>query len=322
MFMLGYGSAQYINIAADSRSSLPGAGTVSDRDLSVNLQKYSIVSLSVRQTDAGPIIISEPVATAAAFTTHTFTFTTGGRNVTGLINIPDGGQSKAPYPVIVQFRGYVERSVYQTGIGTSRSGEVFAANGFITVAPDFLGYGGSDMPSGDVFEERFQTYTTALDLISAIPSIPEADKSRIGLWGHSNGGQIALTVLAVTRSGLPTSLWAPVTKPFPYSILYYTDEAEDKGKLMRSKLARFEERNNVFEFTFTNYLDRIRGPVLIHQGTADDAVPAAWNRSFADVLDEAGADVTYYQYDGADHNLSGAWDTVVQRDIDFYNRDR
>ena len=48
---------------------------------------------------------------------------------------------KCPCPVIIQFRGYVERSIYQPGAGTKKTAEVFAKNGFISLAPDFLGYG-------------------------------------------------------------------------------------------------------------------------------------------------------------------------------------
>ena len=85
----------------------------------------------------------------------------------------------------------------------------------------------------DVFEERFQTYTTAMNLLAGIEKWERAGK--IGIWGHSNGGQIALTVLEISQKEYPTVLWAPVSKPFPYSILYYTDEAEDRGKALRKK---------------------------------------------------------------------------------------
>ena len=53
------------------------------------------------------------------------------------------------------------------------------------------------------------------------------------------------------RAGQPDShgagvkgviLWAPVSKPFPYNILYYTDEAEDRGKWLRGEIAKFEAR--------------------------------------------------------------------------------
>lgn len=277
------------------------------------LEQYQILSLATRPSSASAIILEQELSSNETFTSYQFSFTTDGNKVTGLANIPKGN---GPFPVIVQFRGYVDREIYETGIGTQRSGEVYAKNGFITIAPDFLGYGQSDMPSTIVLEERFQTYTTALDLLSAIPTLKQADPTRVGIWGHSNGGHIALTVLAITNKPIPTTLWTPVTKPFPYSILYFTDELSDGGKFLRGELARFEGLYDVDKFTFRTYLDRLSGPILLHQGTADDAVPVAWNDQFTELLK---GNITYYRYPGADHNMSGSWNTVVERDLEFFN---
>src|SRR5690606_5347887 len=87
------------------------------------------------------------------------------------------------------------------------------------------------------------------------------------IWAHSNGGQIALTTLEATGKMIPTSLWAPVTKPFPYSVLYYTDESADRGKFIRTELAKFEAIYNADQFAITDYVDRIKAPIQLHQGT-------------------------------------------------------
>ncbi|MCX6794015.1 MAG: prolyl oligopeptidase family serine peptidase [Candidatus Gottesmanbacteria bacterium] len=236
-----------------------------------------------------------------------------------MAHIPNGENQK--FPVIVQFRGYVDREQYFPGEGTARSAEVYAANGFISLAPDFLGYGGSDMPSTDVFEERFETYTTALNLLASVSTLPIVDALHIGIWGHSNGGQIALTVLEILGRPIPTVLWAPVSKPFPYSILYYTDEADDHGKLLRRELARFESQYDIEQYSLTNYLNRITGPVQFHQGMADTAVPLSWSDTLAKTLEASNSAVNYFVYPGADHNmLPDGWDTVVARDVTFFGK--
>lgn len=283
-------------------------------DIPRPLLQYSIPELSKRTPQAGSISLDRVIETVDEFTTYQFSYTTQGKKVTGLAHIPNGD---GPFPVIVQFRGYVDREIYQTGIGTNRSGAAYARNGYITLAPDFLGYGDSDMPSTIVLEERFQTYTTALDLLYSVSSLKKADPDRIGIWGHSNGGHIALTVLAIINRSIPTTLWAPVTKPFPYSILYFTDELYDNGKFLRGELARFEGLYDVNEFTFRSYLDRLKAPILLHQGTADDAVPVQWSDDFVNTLSKG--IVTYYRYPGAGHNMEGSWQIVVDRDIAFFN---
>ncbi len=283
------------------------------------LDKYAISALAQREPQGADLQIGEILATASAFSTYNFSFTSEGKRVTGIMNIPNTPAPPGGYPVIVQLRGYVDKSIYEPGIGTRRSGEVFAANGYMTFAPDFLGYGNSDAPSTDIFEERFQTYTVVLDLLAVIPTYSQINPNRMGLWGHSNGGHIAITVLEILKKPIPTTLWAPVTKPFPYSILYFTDEAEDGGKFLRKSLAHFEETYDTDKYSLMTYLDSITAPIQLHQGTADAAVPLHWSTVFVDQLKERDKDITYFVYSGADHNMQGSWNTVVERDIIFFN---
>ncbi len=283
------------------------------------LEKYTIETLRRREFKPSQIILDEQIASAQDFTTHKFHFDSDGKKITGLVHIPIGKPGQK-FPAIVQFRGFVEKEKYAPGIGTQRSAEVFAQNGFISLAPDFLGYGGSASPSADVFAERFETYTTALNLLASVSTLPQTDAGKVGIWGHSNGGQIALTVLEIVNKSYPTSVWAPVTKPFPYSILYYTDEFDDRGKMLRQKLAQFESMYDVELYSMRNYLDYIQSPLQLHQGTQDDAVPKKWSDEFVDLIQDKGKTIAYYTYTGADHNLSGSWKMVVARDVDFFNK--
>lgn len=285
------------------------------------LDKYTIDHLSVRQGVTSQIEFDEAVSTSSAYSVYRFHFRSDGKNVSGLAHVPAGfNDSAEKFPVIVQIRGYVDHTIYEPGLGTKRSAEVFSERGYISLAPDFLGYGNSDNPSADVFEERFQTYVVVLDLLASLSSIPKADTARVGLWAHSNGGQIALTVLEITKGTYPTVLWAPVTRAFPYSILYYTDEAEDKGKALRKKLAEFERDYDVDLYTLVNYTDRIAAPLQVHQGDADEAVPEKWSKEFVAGLTSYHADVEYLVYPGADHNMQPGWGTAINRSLDFYRR--
>ena len=288
------------------------------------LDAYTIPELSKRMYTPSTIVFDDAIATTSAYTSYNFHFLSDTKKVAGLAHIPRTTQVAAKFPVIIQLRGFVARETYTTGVGTARSGQVFAQNGFLTIAPDFLGYGRSDPQSSDVFEERFETYTVAANLIASIPTLTIADPNRIALWGHSNGGQIALTVLEILGKPIPTSLWAPVSKPFPYSILYYTDEASDSGKLLRKFLASFEKDYDTDLYSMSRYIDRIVAPMQIHQGTADDAVPVAWTNDFVKRLQKSGKDATIFIYPGANHNMvapgTDSWSTAVMRDVEFFKK--
>ena len=275
------------------------------------LEKYTIENLSQTEFKPSKININENI----------FDFQVDGKKVTGLINIPEANNN---YPIAVLLRGYVDQSIYQTGVGTKRVGEYFRDNGYITLAPDFLGYGGSDPEAENIFESRFQTYTTVLTLLKSInkENFPMWDGKNIFIWAHSNGGQIALTVLEATGASYPTVLWAPVTEAFPYSVLYYTNESDDGGKYIRSKLAKLEEDYNVDKFSFTNYLDRINAPIEYHWGTADDAISMEWRDRFLNKMKTLDKDVTNYNHSGADHNMNPLWSEVIQKTFQFFESNR
>lgn len=290
------------------------------------LAKYSYPSLHKTVFSGSKITVGEVVKDEEQFTSYIFSFSTGGKNVSGLMNVP---KKPGDYPVIIMIRGYVPKEMYEPGMGTSHGGEVLAQNGFITLAPDFLGYGSSDKPSPDAMEDRFLTYTSTLELISSLSNLNSAlesqailaryDGSHLGIWGHSNGGQIALSVLEITGMQYPTVLWAPVSKPFPYSILYYTDDIDDHGKALRKVVANFEKEYDAEKYSLTNYLDWIEAPIQIHQGGADEAVPQKWSDTLVESLKQKEKSVEYFTYPGDDHNFSqGNWNTVMQRSMAFY----
>ena len=289
------------------------------------LLKYTFENLKKTTFTKNNITLGKPYSETANSTSQIFYFKTpkipgeaAMDSVSGLMNLPI---KPGKYPVIVMFRGFVPDDMYEPGVGTQHVAETLAANGYITLAPDFLGFGESSSPSNDSFEARFQTYTTVLTLLSSLSNLNEglqasysgsitADLAKVGIWGHSNGGHIALSILAISGKQYPTVLWAPVSKSFPYSILYYSDDADDHGKALRAVLANFERDYNADLFSPLHYYKWIKAPISIYQGTSDDAVPFQWSENLYSLLKEEGIDVSYHSYQG-DHNMVPSWNDVV-----------
>lgn len=288
------------------------------------LEKYSFDNLSrwvvpEYQLEVGNLVKDYPKFTSNEFSLTFEPATAKGqkKKITGLINIPKG---EGTFPVIVMFRGYVDQKLYVTGMGTQHGGEFFASNGYITIAPDFLGYAGSDTEAGDIFESRFQTYTTALATLKAAENIQNGN-GKVSIWGHSNGGQIALAMLEITEKPYTTVLWAPNSAKFPYSILYYLDEASDEGKLIITKLSSFMSDYDVTKYSIQSYLGRINKEtkIQLHQGTADEAVPFVWNDALNTKIKKEGVDISYIKHAGANHNLTPGWDTAILQSLEFFN---
>lgn len=324
----------YIYITRFKNIQSPIAETI-DEITEKPLEKYSFVNLRTTQFAPSEILLGRELETTnEEITSQMFYYSVADPKdpekklkVSGLINMP---KEPGTYPVIVMFRGFVERDIYETGVGTRRSGEIFAKNGFITVAPDFLGYGESDIAEVSSLEDRFLTYPTALTLLESTENLDyalqatysgaiRADTTNVGIWGHSNGGHIALSALAISGEDHPTVLWNPVTKPFPYSILFFTDEYDDEGKALRKVIADFEKDYDVFLYSPAKYYDWIKAPIQLHQGINDDAVPVKWSNQFVEIMEEKEKEIEYFAYPDADHNLMpSGWDTAVERSMEFY----
>ena len=298
------------------------------------LLKYTFENLKKTTFTNNNITLGKPYSETTDSSSQLFYFKSPNKpgdtamdTVSGLMNLP---KKPGKYPIIVMLRGFVPDNMYEPGVGTQHVAEALAKNGYITLAPDFLGFGESSSFSKDSFEARFQTYTTALSLLASLPTLNNglaasysgtitADPAKVGIWGHSNGGHIALSVLAISGKHYPTVLWAPVSKSFPYSILYYSDDADDHGKALRAVLANFERDYNADLFSPLNYYKWIKAPLSIHQGTNDEAVPEKWSENVTSLLKEEGIDVVYNVYQ-ADHNMVPSWNEAVKNSIDFYNK--
>lgn len=345
------------------------------------LQKYAISQLAEQTIPPSEIRIQSVIDDNADFTSYLFSYETYGGTITGQLNVPQSTREAidgenaivSPSPVIVMLRGYHPLPSYTTGGGTRNGAAALARAGFITIAPDFLGYGDSDPEFEDSWEARLAKPAQILQLLETLTQVGlplqntlnqtvsvSVEDDQVGMWAHSNGGQIALSVLQIKSEPIPTTLWAPVTAPFPYSVLYFGLEQADEGRSQRRWLAQFEDTYDVYDFSISRHMNRLTGPIQLHHGTADEAAPIVWSDTFENwvtaentrreqLLEESTDDtaaetettiatetaivdelnqaplspinLTYYRYPGADHNMRPSWDQVVQRDIGFFREE-
>lgn len=295
------------------------------------LERFSFENLKNREPMPSAIEIGDELAEdeEREIVSHLFSYKTDGtKKVSGVIHMPEEAESA---PVIVMFRGYVNPDTYRSGIGTENYAAYLAERGFVTLAPDFLDHGESDLSGELPLEGRFETYTTALDMLSSVENLNDAlgtledyevsvDSSQIGIWGHSNGGHISLSVLAITGKEYPTILWNPVSKHFPFSIMHYMDELEDQGKYMRSIVADFENEYNIDQYSPPNYYKWIQAPIQLHQGVVDREIPLEWTNELNTALEAEEIDIEYIVHEGSDHNLAGGtgWSDAAAEGVVFY----
>jgi alpha-beta hydrolase superfamily lysophospholipase len=295
--------------------------------------QYSFPALAGREYES-KIFLEKVLKEEKSFVSYLFFYLSDGKKITGHATFPkqDILKLKEGVPVVILVRGFVPEEIYKTGMGTEKMADFLASSGFITFSPDFLGFGESDLPPAVGFlsplADRFEKVVAVLNLFYSIDGLSQTklpfglkvSPENVFLWGHSNGGQIALSVLEITKKPIPTVLWAPVTKPFPFNVLYFSDEVDDKGKYLRELLCGFEKDYDVDLYSIHAYFSDIAAPLQLHQGTADDSVPVSWSDDFYNEITILEKDIEYFIYEGADHNMLGGWDQAADRSLAFFKR--
>lgn len=250
------------------------------------------------------------------FESKQFSFESEGKKITGMINYRLGKKS----PAVVMIRGYVDKEGYYSGSGTWRVADELAKEGFVTVSIDFLGFGGSDGESVDMLEARFEKAPAVMDLIASVKTLDFVDAEKIGIWAHSNGGQIAISVLEALGERIPTVLWAPMTNPFPKSVLDTADDLDDGGRMVKKAIREFEKKYDSRRYSFENYYDWVNASIVIHQGTGDYWCKMDWQVEVISELVKRGKEASLRVWPGDDHNLSKNWEEIVAEDVIFFKK--
>ncbi len=289
------------------------------------LDKYSFSELRKRGEVGSEVeFLGRPEAVdqrrgSKNFDSQVLIYKSEGKRISGVINWPVGFDENKKYPVIVMVRGYAEKEGYYPGFGSFRVADELAKKGYLTISTDFLGYGESDGESEDMLEARFAKAVAVLDLTESVKDLDYVVEEKVGIWGHSNGGQIAVSVLEISGERIPAVLWAPVTKGFPEGVLVYADDLDDGGVAVRSAVDEFERQYDSRLYSIDWYLPGIRSPLLVLQGDRDEWVGLFWQEDFVNRLEILEKDVELVVYKGAGHNMEGSWAEAVKKTTDFFD---
>jgi dipeptidyl aminopeptidase/acylaminoacyl peptidase len=297
---------------------------------------YTIEGLSARLYPGGAIRVRSVLTATDVFTRYYIDYPSDGLTITGIVQVPPGG---GPFPVIILNHGYIAPDKYWSGADTWNAAEYLNRRGYLTVAPDFRNWGGSD--AGNSF---FSTgpVIDVLNLIDSLSSLPEADSERVGMWGHSMGGGVTTKVIAVDARIKAAVLYAPVSADEADSLARWglgcrggpsqSDETAGgcagaemlTGDVDQSLYLAYQEAAASPQFLYQlspiHYLDRVSAPVQIHIGTADTRTPPEWAAAIYAALQGAGKQVEYFTYPGQGHTFQGEqWRLFIERVAEFFD---
>ena len=283
-----------------------------------------IESLRIRDYPASEIVVEETIEPGSNYQRFIASYMSDGYKIYGLLTVPDVQGTEEGFPTIVFLHGYIRPGTYVTTANYAATQDGLAKSGFVTFKPDFRGHGQSEgIASGAHFSEAYIVDT--LNAISALENYENTDPDRIGLWGHSNGGETGLRVMVVTEKVKAGVFWAGVVGSYPDMLETYISKisflqrrAPDVIEEHGSPSDNPDYWNQIDPYS---YLDSISGPVQLHHGTADSEVPIELSISLRNALQENGKKVEFYQYEGADHNMSGvSFTEAMNRSVKFFDK--
>jgi dipeptidyl aminopeptidase/acylaminoacyl peptidase len=286
------------------------------------------------QYPGSDLVIEQTLTNGTNYHQYIASYQSHGLKIYGLLTVPIGQKPANGWPVIIFNHGYIPPEQYRTTERYVAYVAAFAKNGYIVFKPDYRGNGSSEgQPEGAYYSPAY-----AVDVLNALASLkryPDANPGKIGMWGHSMGGNITLRDLVVDPTDIKVAvIWGGVVGS-------YDDLMNNWQRRVRyvPSTRELALRNNYRQSITTTYgtpasnpdfwnaidptyfLSDITAPIQLHTGGNDEEVPVDFSQKLYDKLTQLGKTVEYYNYPGGDHNISSPnFEVAMQRSIAFFDK--
>lgn len=316
----------------------PSSLQMPNKKVQLPTTKYplDIALMRTIQYPGSDITIEETLASGSNYSRYRASYISEGLKQYGLLTVPMGEMPKNGFPAIVFIHGYVPPEEYRTEERYIAYVDSLARAGYVVFKIDLRGHDQSEgQPTGAYFSPGYTV--DALNAYASLERYDRVNKDRIGLWGHSMGGNITQRFIVTSQKPKAAVVWGAVISS--YEDMYRewwgrrrtpTWQPSEREQITRrssrqqltdrygSPSARISFWASIDPFYF--YKD-IQTPLQIHHGTADETVPWQLSQLAADELKKQKKPHELYLYDGADHNISDpSFSLAMQRTIAYFDK--
>jgi len=306
-----------------------GSPTPAPAGAQARLAPLAIDAMRQREYPGSDLAIEQTLAAGTNYRRYVASYQSDGLKIFGLLTVPNGPKPATGWPVIIFNHGYIPPTVYRTTERYIAYVDAFARDGYIVFKPDYRGFGSSEGTPVSAYYSPNDT----VDVLNAVTSLQRyaaADPNRIGMWGHSMGGNITLRALVIDPRIKVAVIWAGVTATYKDLLENWHPPAADRpppsfgGGARQNFLSQFgtPEQNPRFWDSISPmaYLADITAPIQLHHGTGDVEVPLQFSQTLAKDLQAAAKPVELYTYAGADHNIAQGFTLAMARSVAFFDR--
>jgi len=231
-----------------------------------------------------------------------------GTTLYGELLLPPASAAPGKIPVIVNIYGgpaaqLVRNSWIEDWTGSSGLfHQLLSQRGFAIFTVDNRGTPARDRKFMTAIRHQYgaielKDQLTALDQLFV--QYPQLDRSRVGIWGWSNGA--SMTLYAMTHSSMfkAGAAVAPVTDWRNYDSIY----TERSNGLPTDK-----NTTSYTDLNLSKVADKLQGSLLLAHGTGDDNVHFQNSVQMVDALVKAGKQFQFMIYPNKTHSIRGSDD--------------
>ena len=263
------------------------------------LDPQSLDALKNRSYGNGEFTVDRLWYSYDSFDRYYVTYDSDDLIIHGFVNVPQGD---GPFPVIIALHGYIQPEEYTTLDYTTRYADDLAKSGYIVLHPNLRGFPPSSIPA----TRRDSNTGYTIDVLNLLAYLRQmagkdgifkgADVTRLGIWGHSIGGSIALRTLS--------------TEPdtFDAALLYGA---------VSQRYATVLNGNGIYD------LSGVETKFSIHHGEKDAVIPVEQSRALCRQLEKLGKTPECYFYEDQPHTFyrdQWADPLLMERTLAFFDR--
>lgn len=294
----------------------------------------SIQGMREKEYPGSDLQIEETLAPGSNYQRYIASYLSEGLKINGYLTVPTGTPPEGGWPVIIFNHGFIPPAEYRSTERYIAYVDGFARSGYLVFRPDYRGHAFSEgSPEGAYFSPGYTT-----DVLNAFYSVrrrSDINKDKMGMWGHSMGGNIIQRALVVSPDIKAAVVWGGVVGSYEDMFTYWWNrrsprpQSSGNGVMGRTNSRQMFVAQNGSPSASSPfwrkidpayYVEDISTPVQIHHGLTDETVPWQLGKQYKELLEKAGKTVEYYEYPGADHNLSQPFSLAMQRSITFFDK--